>query len=169
MSKEAAIGLVGGVLAVMVVWLARRRKGGVRRDYDERQLLARGRAYRAGFFAFLLLCCGAFLAESVAGKSFGLLPPGELHLLIVLAALLVFVEVLIFSDAYFPLNLRLTSGWCAIMLLQVGLFILLGLLSRESWQRVMCLAVGVFGLAIMGGLFVKALLSRRDASGSDGD
>ena len=47
-----AVGLLVGI-AVVAVWAAVSRKK-VKNQYDERQLLARGRAYRAACYTMLL-------------------------------------------------------------------------------------------------------------------
>lgn len=103
MSISYIAGVVAGVLfAVLLWWLFARKaikKGPVK--YDERQLVARGRAYRTGFFTILGYCV-VYSAVSAFGVVWCLDSVGMF--IGCLVGVTAFAVSAIRNDAYFGLN-----------------------------------------------------------------
>ena len=113
------IGYAGGaLLAGLVVWLTGKKRP---RQYDERQIAARGEAFRAGFIVLavyetvyaLLSGLGVRYADEMAGPLVG----------IILSAA-VFAVFAIARDAYDALGQKKTSVWfwfgCGLLWIGVG-------------------------------------------------
>ena len=99
-------GLICGLAFCVVIGLIFRLRRGKKSDrgkveYDERQLLARGKAYKAGFFVTLLYCL-LFAALSVTEIPFFQSVTGML--LGVFLGIAVFAVTAIRNDAYLGLN-----------------------------------------------------------------
>lgn len=153
LSIEYIIGLIAGVLAglglvALVVILVRKKWGGIggKCQYDERQLLARGRAFQAGFFTVLIYeavyamvdAAGVRWCANVTGIVFGLM-----------LGITVFAIVAISRDAYMSINEQ-PAGWMVIWCVVIGLNLFCGVrqamrgsliregLLTEEWMNWMC-------------------------------
>ena len=109
-SMEYYLGFVVGFLVtlamiVVIVKAFRKQTGeiGGKKEYDERQQMARGKAYKA---AFWFLAAYVF-ADALITESFGPWAEDFVDAIIgLLAAITVFVVICIRQDAYFPLNAK---------------------------------------------------------------
>lgn len=100
-------GIAFAVLAVAVMCVIRKVNGKEYLDkYDERQLLARSRAYQAGFFTFMI-CIGLDAFMKIFDVSIFEDPMGEFTALF--AALIVFAVTAIRHDAFLGLNRKWKS------------------------------------------------------------
>ncbi len=129
MSASWAIGFVVGIFIVILVRIAR-GKGAGKGEYDERQQVARGKAYTAAYATLLLYILGWMVLRSLE------IPFFTQAISVFVGALLsiaVFVGYSIFSDAYFKASEspRLWIGIiCAVGVVNLGLGILH--LAREA-------------------------------------
>ena len=161
MSIPFGIGVIVGLLAVIVaiVIIKRKNRGGSK--YDERQVAARGKAFAGGFMTFLFSEIVVFTIEIFTGEPLVIGVPGILSIIIILLALLVFVEVSIFLDAYFAPNKPMPKSWYVVMTLLGITFIIKAVLDNDYWYRYMNLAAGIFVMIVMASLLVKKLISRK--------
>lgn len=167
MSMAFGIGLVVGLTVVLVTVVLLKKKCGKKSEYDERQVAARGRAFRGGFVTFVLSELVVFIIEIFTGEPLVIGVPGTLSILICLLSCLVFVEVSIFSDAYFTPNKPMPKAWYVITTLLGIMFVVRFFLDNDEWFRVMNLATGIFILIIMASLFIKMLISRKEEKEQD--
>ncbi|MBO4319147.1 MAG: hypothetical protein J5857_01605 [Treponema sp.] len=167
MSIAFGIGLVVGLAVVLVTVVLIKRKGMKGSEYDERQIAARGRAFRGGFITFVLAEVVVFIIEIFTGEPLVIGVPGILGMLICLLASLVFVEVSIFSDAYFTPNKSMPKAWYVIMTVLGISFIVKFFLDNDDWYRIMNLAAGIFIVIIMASLLVKKLMSKKEEKDQD--
>ena len=161
MSIYFGLGFVIGLLLVAIVCLILKKKNKGKCEYDERQVAARGKAFAAAFATFLSSECVVFIAEIFTGEPLVIGVPGVLSILIILLALLVFVEVSIFLDAYFAPNKKMPKAWYIITTLLGIILIIKFFLDNDYWYRYMNLACGIFVMVIMISLFVKKLISKK--------
>ena len=109
-SLEYYFGFVAGALATfllifVIVRVIKRQEGapGGKKEYDERQQLARGKAYRAGFWSLV----GYMFVNAVITDARGPWADSIITAMTgVLFATTVFVVICIRQDAYFPLNAK---------------------------------------------------------------
>ena len=102
MNAAYALGLGIGILAGLLIFAVYRlaNKGGRgRRDYDERQIAAQGRAARAAMYAHLIYAAAAIIGYAAFGLRFIDLP-GAMMLGVCLSVG-VFAVSCIWNDAYF--------------------------------------------------------------------
>ena len=161
MSIAFGIGAISGVLAVMVVVLIKKKINPKKNEYDERQVAARGTAFRAGFVTFVICELSVFIAELVLNKPLLFIAPGFLSIIIVLVSTLVFVEVSIFKDAYFTPDKPFSKRWFILMLFFGLLAIAQFIHQDEAWYKYMNLACGIFILSIMASIIIKLLISKK--------
>ena len=167
MSIAFGIGLAVGFAVVLVTVVLIKKKAMKGSEYDERQVAARGRAFRGGFVTFVLAEVVVFVIEIFTGEPLVIGVPGILGMLICLLAALVFVEVSIFSDAYFTPNKPMPKAWYVIMTLLGISFIVKFFIDNDDWYRIMNLAAGLFIVIIMASLLVKKLISRKEEKEQD--
>lgn len=138
-SLEYFLGLICGVLCSLVfirllAWLVTKLAGGridirCRKDsYDERQLLARGKAYKAAFFTLLFYIMAVALLDNIFGISIFMSFCG-LWIGIALSVM-VFVVICILKDAYMSLyeNVRgiiIVFSIVGILNIAVGILMIL--------------------------------------------
>lgn len=163
-SMEYVIGLIVGVLVVLavvaLVVMICRKKGSMRFgkcEYDERQMLARGKAFRAGFFT-ILIYEAVYAMVDVAGIKWCANVTGIM--LGLMLGITVFAIVAISKDAYMSMNERPT-GWMIIWCVVIGLNLVCGLrqalegelirdgMLTEEWMNWMC-----------AGMFIAILISQ---------
>lgn len=93
---------VAGALLGIIIVVIQSKKGGMGSVYDERQLAARGKAFKYGFFTFLayfvLYCAQLVLMEEELIANYAAVTIG------CCLSLFVFVVVAIWNDAYFSLR-----------------------------------------------------------------
>ncbi|MCR5063723.1 MAG: hypothetical protein K6A89_10625 [Treponema sp.] len=155
------IGLVTGLLvaAFAIVIYKKSRKG--KCEYDERQVAARGRAFAGGFVTFVFSELVVFIIEIFTGEPLVIGVPGTLSIIICLLSTLVFLEVSIFSDAYFSPGKPMKKSWWVIMTLLGISFIIKFFLDNDYWYQLINLAAGCFIVIVMLSILVKQLISRK--------
>lgn len=163
MSFSFALGFAIGIALVAIVCIIFKLKN-KRCEYDERQIAARGFAFKAGFITFVLCQLAVFFIELFTEKPLVIVVPGMLSWLEALFALLVFVVFAIFKDAYFSPNKPFTKRWLAIVILFTLLSILRGVTTDEAWFKLINLSVGVFVGVIALCIIIKALISKKTES-----
>ena len=163
MSHTWYIGFAAGVLVSVVLILILKKFLGKKCSYDERQVAARGQAFKAGFITFVVCGLTVFFIELFMEKPIDFFPPGLLSILICFIALLVFLEVAIFKDAYFSPDRPFSLRWCIIMLVLAAVYIVQFFRAEEKWYALFNLAAGIFIAVIMLSILIKkAVSTRRD-------
>lgn len=157
-----AIALVLGAVIVII-----RNKNHAGCEYDERQIAARRVAYKAGFITFVVCNLAVFGYEVIQETSLVFFTPGVVSLLIVLLSLLVFVEIAIFSDAYFTRTRPLSKSWCIIGVLLTVVYSIQAFRQTDMWYKVLNGAVAIFFIAVMCGIIIKLLISRNATKNED--
>ena len=168
MSGDFGRGFVIGFVIVAVVFViiavAFKMKN-CDRKYDERQLLARGRAYKHGFIVLLLYCVAAGIADMYLEYAY----ISTVALIGVFLSVTVFVIECVFTDAYFavgqkPRSWLVLSGFVAAMNLWIFAYnIAEGQPLIENGvltYYVINLVCGVMFLAIFAAIVVKLLRDR---------
>ena len=172
MSFTFGIGAVAGVLSVMVVVLIMKKTKNKKCEYDERQIAARRTAFKAGFITFVLCELTVFLTEIAIEEPLVIIVPGRgivllLLSIIILISALVFVEVSIFSDAYFTPNNPCSKKWVITMII-IGIIAIIQFIRQdEAWYKYMNLSCGSFILLIMASVGIKALISKRTSKSEE--
>ena len=161
------IGLAAGITVAVVILLIQRFAGTQKDRFDERQIAARGIAYRCGFFTLMIYetvysalnALNIRFADDIVGPVLGIFP-----------ALAVFGAVAVAMDAYFKVNesKKSTIVWSAAGLLWtiVGISRFLsgqgmrdGLLTVDSMQFFLGMTFLVIG--------VTQLIHRLTSRGED--
>ena len=99
------------VILVMTLWRRSRRKR-FPEEYDERQLILRGKCYRVAFFTLMLLLAFNGGVTAYLGRSWA--QPGVDGLLLLFAATGVFAVSAIWQDAYVPVSYS-AGRYCILM------------------------------------------------------
>ena len=159
------IGLMIALAVGMLVWVFLKASKKDCKKYDERQIAARGKAYRAGFVAFVICELAVFFVELFTEQALMLFAPGVLQIFILLFCLLIFIEYAIFSDAYYNVGEGFNIKWCIIMLLLGIVYIIQFIRSDDEWYRLYTLAAGVFIIIVITSIMIKqAINKKRDAA-----
>ena len=96
------IGLCVGIfVAILVLSLLRKRRGGASNEYDERQVMVRGKAFNRAFLTLMLYLL-ADAGVCVLWQPWAM--PGVSNILGIFLAIGVFLVVAIRGDAYFSLQ-----------------------------------------------------------------
>lgn len=163
MSHAWYIGFAVGVFISIVVILLLKKFLGKKCSYDERQVAARGQAFQAGFITFVVCALAVFFIELFMEKPIDFFPPGLLSIIICFIALLVFLEVAIFKDAYFSPDRPFSLRWCIIMLVLAAVYIVQFFRAEEKWYALFNLTAGIFIAVIMLSILIKkAVSTQRD-------
>ncbi|MCR4899800.1 MAG: hypothetical protein K5907_03180 [Treponema sp.] len=159
------IGVMIALAVGLIVWVVLKATKKDCKKYDERQIVARGKAYRAGFVAFVICEIAVFFIELFTEKPLVLFGPGILQILILFVCLLVFVEYAIFSDAYYSVGQAFNIKWCIIMMLLGAVFIFQFLRSKDDWFKSYTFIAGIFiEIAIISIIIKHAINKKRDAA-----
>ena len=161
MTLAWGLGFVVGLALVAIVTLIVKKTSKKKCEYDERQVAARGKAFCGGFATFICSEIVVFIIEIFTGQPLVIGVPGVLSIIIILLALLVFVEVSIFLDAYFAPNKKMPKAWYIITTLLGIILIIKFFLDNDYWYRYMNLAAGCFIVIVMLSILVKQLISRK--------
>ena len=163
------IGALCGIGIVLLVLLIQKLTGQTKNKFDERQVAARGVAFKWGFFTMmiyeaaysLLLAAGIRFADEFTGPILG-----------IFAGVAVFGSVAAAKDAYTALDENPRSRWLwpvlGVLWLFIGIMKVLGgeavrdgALTLDSMQLFLGAAFLIIGLV--------DLIHRRRSRGSDGD
>ena len=163
------IGALCGIGVVLVILLVQKLTGQTKNKFDERQVAARGVAFKWGFFTMmiyeaaysLLLAAGIRFADEFTGPILG-----------IFAGVAVFGSVAAAKDAYTALDENPRSRWLwpllGVLWLFIGIMKVLGgeavrdgALTKDSLQLFLGAAFLIIGLV--------DLIHRRRSRGTDGD
>ena len=160
MTLAMGIGLGCALLVGLVIWIVAKVSN---KDckYDERQIAAQGKAYKAGFVAFIAWEIVEFCIELFTGEPIMPFSPGSLKAIEMLVCLLVYLEYSIFTDAYFPAGKPFKKSWCIIMLLLAATYYLQFFTSSNKNEKVMILAVAIFITIAMVSLIIKQIINKK--------
>lgn len=161
MSLAWGIGFVAGLLIATIALVIYKKCKKGKCEYDERQVAARGRAFAGGFTTFVFSELVVFIFEMFTGEPLVIGVPGTLSVIIILLSTLVFLEVSIFSDAYFTPGKPMKKSWWVIMTLLGLTFIIRFFLDNDYWFQLVNLAAGCFIEIVMMSILVKQLISRK--------
>lgn len=170
MNTEKALGIVAGVMIVAVfagiAAMIARKKGVGRGQYDERQQIARGKAFTAAYATLLVYLAFWLILRSMEAPFF------MESLSVMLGGLLsiaVFVGHSIFHDAYFKAS-ESPRAWigilCAIGLVNLGIgmgqLLRGGTLAERLYDNIN-LFVGALFAVILACILVKRAIDRQSA------
>ena len=160
MTLAMGIGLGCALLVGLVIWIVAKVSN---KDckYDERQIAAQGKAYKAGFVAFIAWEIVEFFIELFTGEPIMPFSPGSLKAIEMLVCLLVYLEYSIFTDAYFPAGKPFKKSWCIVMLLLAVTYYLQFFTSSNKNEKVMILAVAIFITIAMVSLIIKQIINKK--------
>ena len=160
-----AVGLMVMAVVCAVVAKVARNKGGCKGEYDERQQIARGKAFTVAYATLLLYLVLWMILRSME------IPFFMEALSIVIGALLsiaVFIGYSIFHDAYFKAS-ESPRAWIGIIsaigLVNLGLGIWRLVRETTIQERLydnMSLFVGALFVVVLGCIVVKRAIDRRD-------
>ena len=167
MTMSWVIGFVCGVLIVGGIIFISSKKS-KKRQYDERQIAARGLAFKAGFITLVVSEIAVFFSETLLDHPVVFFTPGFLQLLIILVSLLVFLEIAIFKDAYFTPGEPFSKRWCALMILLSLIFIVQFIIRKDKLSGYVNFTVGIYILIIMLSIIIKHYIFSKTES-DDGE
>ena len=153
--------LIGLAIGALILFVS--KKVNKNQQYDERQLAARGNAYKAGFITFVICELVIFFVELFTEQPLVLYKAGNLQMLVTLFSALVFVEYSIFADAYYYATQKFSLSWCIIMLFLGGTYVLQFILAEEKQSKVLILGAGVMIIVAMISLIIKQALNKKEA------
>ena len=160
MTTAMGLGLGIALVAGLLFWFVYNKTKKACK-YDERQIAARGRAYKAGFIAFVLWELAEFFIELFTGKALMLFTPGTLGAIEMLFCLFVYLVFSIFSDAYFAAGQKFNKAWCGIMILLSITYFIKFATAKVKTEEVLMLAVGIFILLTMICIIVKQIINNK--------
>jgi len=157
-----------GAILILVIVLLSKNNDSSKKQYDERQILARGTAFKAAFFTMFIyniILCFLQIADFPIPMEKSLLP-----LLGIVVGTIVFVGYAIMNDAYFSLNQNkkgLLILFAALGILQTanGIY---GIVTGEAVKngimtvRAGSLFTGIMFILLFVFLGIKALIDREE-------
>ena len=161
MTLAMGIGLGCALLVGLIIWIVLKASSKNCR-YDERQIAAQGKAYKAGFVTFIVWEIVEFFIELFTGEPFMPFEPGTLKVIELLVCLLVYIEFSIFTDAYFPTGKPFNKSWCVIMIFLAITYFLQFFLAENKREKISVLAVGIFILISMASIIIKQVINKKD-------
>ena len=160
MTLAMGIGLGCALLVGLLIWIVS-KVSNKNCKYDERQIAAQGKAYKAGFCTFIAWEIVEFFIELFTGEPLMPFSPGTLKVIEMLVCLLVYLEYSIFTDAYFPTGKPFKKSWCLIMLLLAATYYLQFFTSSNKSEKIMILAVGIFITIAMASIIIKQIINNK--------
>ena len=160
MTLGMGIGIACALLLGLIIWIFLKISN-KNCKYDERQIAAQGKAYKAGFVTFIGWEIVEFFIELFTGDPLMPFAPGTLIAIEMLVCLLVYLEVSIFTDAYFPAGKPFNKAWCIIMLFLAATYFLQFFTSKNKNEKVMVLAVGIFIVITMVSIIIKQEINKK--------
>lgn len=155
------LGILAGIGFAAIVLMIRKRRG-CECHFDERQEIARGKAFKHGFFAMLLFTLAAMGAESIWGNAW--MAPAFWQGLAACGGITVFAVSCIWNDAYFSIQEKPTRTFVI-----VGAAAAANLLNGLSHIRdgqldmmILSLTVSAMFLVILGSVVLKMIHDRRN-------
>jgi hypothetical protein len=160
MTLAMGLGLGFALIVGVLIWIAARANS-KNCKYDERQVAAQGKAYKAGFVTFIGWEIVEFFIELFTGEPFMPFAPGTLRVIEMLVCIFVYLEVSIFTDAYFPTGKPFNKAWCFIMLFLGATYFLQFFTSKNKSEKVSVLAVGIFIVITMASIIIKQIINKK--------
>ena len=154
--------LIGVVIGVVILFIS--KKVNKNQKFDERQLAARGNAYKAGFMTFVICELVIFFIELFTEEPLIIYKAGNLQILVTLLSVLVFLEYSIFADAYYYATQKFSLSWCIIMIFLGGTYILQFILAEEKESKLLIFAAGIMIIIAMISLIIKQALNKKEDS-----
>ena len=110
--KTYILGFIAGLAAVALVRLLAGRKRRQAQNYDERQMAARGVAYRLAYTTLV----GALMADVLVQSLYGPWTERGVDLILgIFLSVLVFILACVRHDAYFSLGRSRGHIWCFLL------------------------------------------------------
>ena len=168
LSMGYIVGIMVGIVLVVLLLKLVNKNGRAKTEYDERQQIERGKAYKWGFFAALLTCAVLLILETfdtiipVLGMTAWFLP--------IVAGVIAQVSYSIFHDAYEGLNTnmhRFVIVMALIAVFNIGFAVVI--FAREGfWDdgklapQFLNLLCGILCVVMAVELLIKKCLDRRE-------
>ena len=162
------IGLVGGVILVVLLLISSTNDGRLKREYDERQEVVRGRGFKYGFFT-IMICNGLYgLLASSFEKQF--VDVSVAMISCALIGIIVYVSYCIWNDGYFSINenpKRLVVIFVAVTVMNLLIFFMNALHGEVIVDgvvtfRIVNLLVAIMSFIVLGVLFLKKVVDKRE-------
>ena len=164
----SVLGAVIGVILFVIVLAAVQRENSMKRNYDERQELLRGRGAKYGLISMLFLNAALYLLESV-----GVQLPMSAGIAVILSVFVgggVYAVYCIWMDAYFALNQR--AGAFAGFLFIIGVInLVIGITAlsggrifqnNQLTDRSLNLFCGIMMIILCGSMLLKKVCKDRE-------
>ena len=172
MNGVFVLGFVCGLIAVVIIMKLLAKKlqidGKQKTEYDERQLIERGKGFRCAFFAYVIYNVAFFILDMAFDLK--MLSLGVILILGILVAAAVHVIYCIFHEAYWGLNNNI-RGYVIFMIIAGGINIVIGIvngLNSEFYENgvlaysVLNLIVGIFIAVILCAMLIKWSRDKRE-------
>ena len=160
MTLGMGLGIGFALIVGLIIWIVAKASS-KNCKYDERQIAAQGKAYKAGFVTFIACELLEFFIELFTGEPFMPFAPGTLRVIELLVCILVYIEFSIFTDAYFPADKPFNKPWCFIMLFLGATYFLQFFTSKNKSEKVSVLAVGIFIVIAMASIIIKQIINKK--------
>ena len=161
MTLGMGLGIGFALLVGLIIWIVA-KVSNKNCKYDERQIAAQGKAYKAGFVTFIGWEIVEFFIELFTGEPLMPFAPGTLKVLEMLVCILVYLEVSIFTDAYFPAGKPFNKSWCFIMIFLGATYFLQFFTAKNKNEKVSVLAVGIFIVITMASIIIKQIINKKE-------
>ncbi|MCR5651393.1 MAG: hypothetical protein K6F86_09465 [Lachnospiraceae bacterium] len=167
-----AAGLVAGLIICVILFRYMNKDKKILTKYDERQEMARGRAYKYGFWASMATAAVVMItdvAEISLASSF------TKYFFIMFVGILVQVTYSIFNDAYLGINTNkkrlmiicIIAGLCNLLgvvgNIKGGTFIVNGVVSDAGTNLLCCILMVVIGIELL----IKDSMDRKHATAEE--
>jgi hypothetical protein len=160
MTLGMGIGIGFALVVGLIIWIVA-KVSSKNCKYDERQIAAQGKAYKAGFVTFIGWELVEFFIELFTGEPLMPFEPGTLKVIEMLVCILVYLEVSIFTDAYFPAGKPFNKAWCFIMIFLGATYFLQFFTAKNKSEKVSVLAVGIFIVITMVSIIIKQIINKK--------
>lgn len=166
------VGFVCGLVAVIILFRLLARKlqidGKKKTEYDERQLIERGKGYRCAFFAYVIFNLIMFIADLAFDiQAFSL---GMIMICGILVAAAAHVIYCIFHEAYWGLNNNVRN-YVILLVVAGGINLIIGIVNGVNGElyadgvfsySVLNLAVAIFLIVIFIAMLIKWIRDKRE-------
>lgn len=162
------VGIVVGLILVVLILISSTNDGRLKREYDERQEVVRGRGFKYGFFT-IMLCNGLY---GLLASSFEIqfMDVSVAMISCAIIGIIVYVSYCIWNDGYFSINenpRRLVVIFVVTAVMNVLMF-LMNVLHGEVIVdgvvtfRIVNLLVAIMSFLVLGVLFLKKVVDKRE-------
>ncbi|MBE6753685.1 MAG: hypothetical protein E7559_04940 [Ruminococcaceae bacterium] len=177
MDHAFIIGFAAAIVAAIVFYSVYARRKGISegKEFDERQLIVRGKSFKASYITLAVLLIAYLLAGSSFGYT-GILDPFYGVILSLLFSVFPMIAVRIFNDSYFgrgdhsKRNL-ITIGLLSLFNLGTGLYRIIStgepFKTGEMNVSLVSLVVGVMGIAVIAMVLIRNLMLKKAEESED--